>query len=563
MRPSGLAVRGDGASLRRPIADSWRRAELAGLTPATAFDGLRYDAVDTTSALLVAAAPVLDNLNERLTGTGFTTLLVDRDGRVARRWSSDERAGRAFDSLGVAAGASLLEDRIGTNAPGTVLETRASIMVNADEHFAEPLRAVSCFGQPIVHPVTRRIEGVLDVSALMAAVNPLVPPLVAGVVAEIEQRLLDGSRVSERRLLGAFQAVAHRRRPVVALHGDTLICNQAATDLLSATDIALLRILAADLPSTGAPRLPLTLESGERVEVRGLPVESVRDGVVLQIERARNGGRGDAGPGTAGVGTVAGATPSVAPVLVSGPPGSGRTTQARSAARSTPFTVLTAASALLDGPAEWARRLDALVRARQGVVCVEGVDLLAPDLLALVAAHAAAGHAPQLVLTSGPAESLEGPVAALAATCIDRRELAPLASRTAELPELVAAMIDGLGAATGREPGEPGESVHLGPGVLRVLSAHDWPGNLRELRAVLEHAVRQRRRGAITIDDLPESHRVPGASRSLSPMERAERDAVVAALREAGGNKVQAARALGISRTTLYAKMRTLRVTLE
>ncbi|WP_447646249.1 GAF domain-containing protein [Nocardioides zeae] len=172
MRPSGLAVRGDGASLRRPIADSWRRAELAGLTPATAFDGLRYDAVDTTSALLVAAAPVLDNLNERLTGTGFTTLLVDRDGRVARRWSSDERAGRAFDSLGVAAGASLLEDRIGTNAPGTVLETRASIMVNADEHFAEPLRAVSCFGQPIVHPVTRRIEGVLDVSALMAAVNP-------------------------------------------------------------------------------------------------------------------------------------------------------------------------------------------------------------------------------------------------------------------------------------------------------------------------------------------------------------------------------------------------------
>ncbi|WZH53312.1 MAG: helix-turn-helix domain-containing protein [Nocardioides alkalitolerans] len=560
MRPSGLAARQDDPSMRRTIADSWRRAELAGLTPATAFDGLRYGAVDTASALVVAAAPVLDNLNERLTGTGFTTLLVDRDGRVARRWSSDDRAIAAFDGLGVDAGASLLEERIGTNAPGTVLETRGSVMVNADEHFAEPLRAVSCYGHPIVHPVTRRIEGVLDVSALMTTVNPLVPPLVAGVVAEIEQRLLDGSRVSERRLLGAFQAAAHRRRPVVALHGDTLICNQAATDLLSATDIALLRILAADLPSTGGPRLPLTLESGERVEVRGLPVESVRDGVVLQIERVRGGCRPDGSSGSVASGARLDVSPSVAPVLVSGPPGSGRTTQARSAARSTPITVLTATSALLDGPAEWARRLDALVRARQGVVCVEGVDLLPADLLALVAAHATAGHPPQLVLTSGPAETLQGPVAALAATCIDRRELAPLAARTAELPELAAAMIDDLGAGAG---GDPGESVHLGPGVLRVLSAHDWPGNLRELRAVLEHAVRRRRRGAITVDDLPESHRVPGASRALSPMERAERDAVVVALREAGGNKVQAARALGISRTTLYAKMRTLRVTVD
>ncbi len=50
------------------------------------------------------------------------------------------------------------------------------------------------------------------------------------------------------------------------------------------------------------------------------------------------------------------------------------------------------------------------------------------------------------------------------------------------------------------------------------------------------------------------------AARSLSRYEQGERGAIVSALREAGGNKARAADILGIGRTTLYRKMRTLKI---
>jgi transcriptional regulator of acetoin/glycerol metabolism len=56
--------------------------------------------------------------------------------------------------------------------------------------------------------------------------------------------------------------------------------------------------------------------------------------------------------------------------------------------------------------------------------------------------------------------------------------------------------------------------------------------------------------------DLPEVYRGRARCRLLTPMERAERDAIVEVLRATGGNKKDAARRLGISRTTLYNAIR-------
>ncbi len=527
--------------LREPVAESWRRATLAGLEPGSALDRIDYVEIDRRSSLLAAAAPVLDELNGHLHGTTFSTLLVDRDGRVAHRWCGDNLTRRAFDNIGIDVGASLLEEVVGTNAPGTVLETRSSIVLNGGEHFAVPLRRFSCYGHPIFHPATRRIEGVLDLSALLAEAHPLLPPLVARAVQDIEQRLLDRSRVSDKQLLAAFQAVGNRRRPVVAVGHDLQIANQAALDLVGPTDQALLRMLAADLRDQA--QVEVTLESGQGVRVWATRIGGAQGGALLELEVHH---RVRATPVPA-----AQARPS-APVVVSGPPGSGRSTRARLAAGTPPVTVLTGASALLDGPESWVRDFGAITRSRQGSLVIDGLEQLSDDLLELVAHHIETGHAPRVVLVTGSVDDLVGRAAALVGDCAERIVLPPLVSQMAELPELVGSMLKAVGAD---------ESLHFTPGAMRALACQPWPGNLRELRAVVDSVLSRRGSGGVVLDDLPAGYRSVEPIRPMAPIERAERDVIISALREHDGNKVRTAESLGISRTTLYAKMRALRIT--
>lgn len=271
-------------TLREPIAASWRRAELAGLEPESALDGIDHVEVSADSPLMTAAMPVLDRLTADLSGTRFTTLLVDRDARVAHRWCGNSAVRASMDWLGVDVGASLLEETVGTNAPGTVLETRRGIAVNGDEHFASELRRFSCYGHPIFHPATRRIEGVLDMSTLTEEAHPLLAPLIARAVADIEQRLLDRSRVSDGQLLRAFQAAGGRRHAVVAIGHDVVMSNQLALDMVSSTDLALLRMIVAEMGDRGAT--DLTLQSGTRVRVHVNRI--TRGGVLLDLEAVPN-----------------------------------------------------------------------------------------------------------------------------------------------------------------------------------------------------------------------------------------------------------------------------------
>ncbi|MCZ4513706.1 regulator [Streptomyces sp. ActVer] len=92
---------------------------------------------------------------------------------------------------------------------------------------------------------------------------------------------------------------------------------------------------------------------------------------------------------------------------------------------------------------------------------------------------------------------------------------------------------------------------------LRALERHPWPGNITELahlvRALAEH---RQVAGPVRRTELPDPVREGPATRQLSPMELAERTAILESLRRHGGNKARAAAALGIARATLYRKLR-------
>jgi transcriptional regulator of acetoin/glycerol metabolism len=87
-----------------------------------------------------------------------------------------------------------------------------------------------------------------------------------------------------------------------------------------------------------------------------------------------------------------------------------------------------------------------------------------------------------------------------------------------------------------------------------MLMRSNWPGNVEQVFQTMRQVVRHRRTGVIHPQDLPPE---TGAlsRRLLSPLESIERDAITQSLLDAHGNKAKAAKALGMSRATIYRKI--------
>ncbi len=542
--------------LRPEIELSWKRSQLSGIDPARVPEPTLFDPSDSSERLLRAARPVLDELGVQLAGTGCGVLLVDRDCRVvARVFDSDALRG-AMEGVGLLTGVVLSEENYGTNALGTPLEVRQGVVVHGHEHFLESFRQFSCYGQPIVHPVTRRIEGILDITATEKTANPLFAPFVARAVGDIEARLLEGARESDRRVVDAFQRAARQRGLAVAAMGqDIMLTNKAAVEMLAPSDHAALRALAADVPAGESRRLHFALSAGGSTALQIDRVAGADSGALFLLDagRTRAPVRRTAVPQDAtsrlrrrlrelrsGTGSLA---------LV-GEPGSGRTWAARQFADGA-VDVLDAAQIVGQGEREWSAGLLEVVGQAPSHVLIEHVHLAPDSVLALIASLVANPAGPRIVMTSDPVDIVPPAARDLLARCGNQVSVPALRHRIRELDGLVAALADQLGRA----------DLRLGPSALAALSEHAWPGNLVELRAVLAGLPDRPDGGVVRVEDLPEDYRAPGRIARLGGRERAERDAIVEALSESGGNKVHAAARLGISRTTLYSRIRALDIT--
>jgi PAS domain S-box-containing protein len=112
------------------------------------------------------------------------------------------------------------------------------------------------------------------------------------------------------------------------------------------------------------------------------------------------------------------------------------------------------------------------------------------------------------------------------------------------------------------------EIHYIAPPITKYLLNYDWPGNIRELRNVIERAVILSEGGAITPNLLPEKIHKTDKSYAESPSEalqselhQYERLKIIEVLELEKGNKKEAAKRLGISRATLYNKMKKLAIT--
>jgi two-component system response regulator HydG len=95
------------------------------------------------------------------------------------------------------------------------------------------------------------------------------------------------------------------------------------------------------------------------------------------------------------------------------------------------------------------------------------------------------------------------------------------------------------------------------PEVMEIFLAHHWPGNIRELENVIEHAVIIAKHEKIVTKDLPQHLlQKPVSGQELITLQDYERDLILKTLEETRWNKNQTAKRLKINRATLYGKMK-------
>jgi DNA-binding NtrC family response regulator len=140
-----------------------------------------------------------------------------------------------------------------------------------------------------------------------------------------------------------------------------------------------------------------------------------------------------------------------------------------------------------------------------------------------------------------------------------RIQLQPLRHRPADIPALARAFLRRSAVELGRP------ARRIAPAAMARLREHGWPGNLRELRNVVEGAVLRCDGEEITPDLLPETlrvrgpRRVPGGVRLGSSgldLEELERGLVLEALRRTDGNRTEAGRLLGLSRHQIRNRLK-------
>lgn len=137
----------------------------------------------------------------------------------------------------------------------------------------------------------------------------------------------------------------------------------------------------------------------------------------------------------------------------------------------------------------------------------------------------------------------------------------PLRERKEDIPLLAAYFRDKYCAKLGKKPKQ------ISANVLTLLENYNWPGNVRELENTIEHAIVMGSGRVILVEDLPNElqNSLPGGTnqskgmgpkRTLREMVKAvEKEAIAKALQETGGNKLQTAKLLDISRRALQYKI--------
>lgn len=556
--------------VREPILASWTRS-VAWHVPADHIE-LPYDDIDPDSLLARAARPVLAEVSDQFATEPVSVILCDADGVVLDRRTADTGLEAHLDRVLLRPGFSYAERYVGTNGIGSALEGGGPAQVFGHEHYVEHLEDLACAGIPVRNPSTGRVMGVIDITCWRRNAGAMMATAVASIGRRIEEAILVHSGRREHLLLQDYLKACRRARGAVfAIGADLLMMNDRARELFDARDQGALLAEAVEALGSGRDhRMVVDLPSGLTVRVHCRPSfsEGGVTGGVLQLQLVAPMSPAERSAATSyalSLPTAVGSSTAWKKcgqavdrhfqarewLILEGEPGVGKATVARATHQNrTPAGHLRAFDADDYGP-QWIGEVSAELQ-HAGTLVIAHLDRL-PSVGVAALADALEPYResteidrPWVVATVTRDPRRRSPDLTGLLTCLPRTvEVPPLRHHIEDVAELVPHLLTRLARG----------ALTCSPEAMHVLMRNRWPGNVEQLHQVLRKVVAKRRAGVVEARDLPPECRVT-TRRVLTPLEAIECDAIIEALLDTDGNKVEAARLLGSSRATIYRKIR-------
>jgi sigma-54 dependent transcriptional regulator, acetoin dehydrogenase operon transcriptional activator AcoR len=549
--------------VRPEVVTSWRRSMLAGVDP-----GDRHYTIDDTcrpgTRLAAVAQPIMERLKDEISDLNCWGFLADRACRLLTVVVGDfPQAGRVHRQ-NLRPGMCFGEDVVGTNGMGCAHETQQAFIISGTEHYRTDTEIITTTGVIIRDPFTNRYVGTLGAHCLREYTTTALLPLVIEIGRSIEAQLLASRTDGEREFFDAFSTAQRRYRgPVIGVSKRLCVLSTRARALVREADEELLRRLAAESNSR-AHTAHRQLSSGMTVGIQVLPVRQPRGefAAILVLQpvgnRAaghahRNGSsdRGGDDPPADFRSQLSRALRDGRAVLLTGERGCGKRYEALAALRT--GTGSSGDVVEFDGAvprpdtAAWLRDLGAALRDPNATVLLSHIADLPTELMTTVADLVRTAGTKVIGTTTDDSEP-DGTAGRLQEHFPVVVTVPPLRERRDEFSAICASLLAGLATS--------GEPATLTPRATAALMASDWPGNIRQLLQVLASARIRIHGSTIDLPDLPARHRPHQTNRPLDEVAAAERRVLIAALRETGGDRNAVARRLGISRATVYRKLK-------
>ena len=577
-------------SIREVVLRSWVRSQedkqlgARNFAPSVAQEELRTIR-RRNARLRQAAQSVLERAGYMLNDSGAMLLLCDDRGVVMEATGDSRMLARGQENH-LQPGGRWDERAIGTNAIGTALHMGKPITISGVEHFCEAIQRWSCAAAPVRCPASGEVLGAVDISGASGELSGPVSALSVTLALQIEEVMRGNGLREHQRLMASFlSGRSHWGGDEILLldgHGQPVWSSTAfdrAAEEATGGVGDVTRLIApgeGDARAMAEQMRVLLPEAG--VDIVGPPGEA--QGVVVTLKRSthRRGTPLSSGRAVT-LSDIAATGPQMAeicdkagrfvergmPLLIEGAPGTGKETLAQAlhaagAQARRPFMIVDCS--LLEPDmlrADQAAGTGFMQLAETGgTLCLDEPGQTPAGVQALLAQALAA------LARERPAVQVMSLSAATLSECLRSGELRgdlhfrlsaaklalpALSERRADIPGLLRQLSESCARA------RQDKALRFTPKAIMRLQAHPWPGNIRELRNLVETLSAISLNRLIDVPDLPPEITAPTGEKRDDTLRQRERSAILDALADAGGNITKAARQLGISRSTLYLKL--------